>query len=515
MSLAAPAGAAAVSSAGPDTVSVTVYRNPDRSVDEAMNLDWLEGFALITETRTISLPPGDAEIRFEGVAGGILPQSAIVSGLPGGVSEKNRDARLLAPGALLDAHLGRRIHLRRTSRATGAVREMDAVVRTGPDDGVVLETADGIEALRCSGLSEALSYDSLPAGLSDKPTLAVRTHNDRGGTVTVTLSYLADQFDWQANYVAQIAQDGRTLDLFGWLTLANGNGESFVGARTQAVAGTLNRAETADDDPMLRQPWLAISCWPMGNTSSGLQAPPPPAPPPPPALYDMGEDIVVTAQRRAEVAMSAPVAAMMAGQEELGDLKLYRIPERVTVAANAMKQVAFLDRRKIAFDRVYTVIVDMGDENETQAAEIRLRTKNVAGRGLGLPLPSGQVAMFEPSAARPMLIGEAPLDDIAVGQDVELRVGDSPQVQFAQRMLDEGEDGEDRRRQRRYEIELTNANPHPVTVEVSLRRYSTELHLVGPSARLEQKNGRPLWIAKVPANGTARLRYKVRREEEE
>ena len=133
-------------SAAPENVSVTIYRDPNRSADRAMELQWLNGYALITETRRISIPAGDGEIRFEGVAGGILPESAIVTGLPEGVIEKNQDAWLLSPASLLDRSMGRRVHLRRTSAATGKVVEQEAVIRSGPGGAVVLQTAEGFEA---------------------------------------------------------------------------------------------------------------------------------------------------------------------------------------------------------------------------------------------------------------------------------------------------------------------------------------------------------------------------------
>ena len=109
---------AVVTSPAPERVSVTVYRNPDRGL-QPLNLQWLGGYALVSETRRVRLPAGESELRFEGVTSGIVPQSAIVTGLGEAVLEKNRDARLLSPGALLDASLGERLHLRRTSRATG------------------------------------------------------------------------------------------------------------------------------------------------------------------------------------------------------------------------------------------------------------------------------------------------------------------------------------------------------------------------------------------------------------
>ena len=83
MLLPAAAGAQPVAvSPRPDSVAVTVYRNPYASPGSRLNLSWLNGYALITETRRVTIPAGESELRFEGVAGGILPQSAIVAGLP-------------------------------------------------------------------------------------------------------------------------------------------------------------------------------------------------------------------------------------------------------------------------------------------------------------------------------------------------------------------------------------------------------------------------------------------------
>jgi hypothetical protein len=134
-----------------------------------MNIEWLNGFALISERRRIRLPAGESVVRFEGVAGGIVPQSAIVTGFPDGIVERNRDAYLLSPATLIDRSLGRRVHLRRTS-STGEVREQEAVVRSSAAGGVVLETPDGIEALRCTGVPETIVYDGVPDGLSPMPT---------------------------------------------------------------------------------------------------------------------------------------------------------------------------------------------------------------------------------------------------------------------------------------------------------------------------------------------------------
>jgi hypothetical protein len=494
---AAAAGAEPVArSAGPDSVAVTVYRAPGRAPGEAMDLRWLNGFALITETRRVSIPAGESDVRFEGVAGGILPESAIVSGFPDGVKEKNQDAWLLSPASLLDSSLGRRVHLRRTNERTGAVRETEAVVRSGAGGAVVLETPDGIEALRCDGLRSTLVYDRVPPGLSAKPTLSVRVRSPRATRATVTLSYIASGFDWQANYVADLSPDGAKLNLFAWLTLANGDETGFGRASTQAVAGRLNRSSHSPARP--QAPPLVLRCWPSGTTTSDLEE----------QVFER-EEIVVTGSRAlmemtppppVEVAAPPPPApAMMAQQEELGDLKLYRIPEPVTVAARSQKQVALLSRQGVKVETVYRL--DAYAPNPTDLGVNRvLRTRNDAAAGLGLPLPAGRMVLFGAGRARPILLGRGFVDDKAVGEEVEITVGAPPSVVArAVRLYPAFERGDD------WELTVSNALPTPVRFEAHLTEGSTKLLSDTPLGR---RDGRPLWAVTIPANGEASLRYR-------
>ena len=295
LTLSAPLSAQAiVSSPGPDRVAVTVYRNPDRGL-EPINLGWLGGYALVSERRHVRLPAGETELRFEGVTSGIVPQSAIVTGLGPAVLEKNRDAKLLSPGTLLDASLGERLTLRRTSRATGKTIVQDAIVRAS-GDGVVIQTEAGIEALRCTGLPETLLADRVPPGLSAKPTLSVRVRSPEPVEADVTLSYITNNFDWQANYVGELSDDGKRVSLFAWMTLANGDQTALADAQTQAVAGKLNR-ERVWVSPGEFKP-IQITCWPQGTTSDIAEAVP--------VTVLAAEDIAVTGSR---MMASAPLRA--------------------------------------------------------------------------------------------------------------------------------------------------------------------------------------------------------------
>src|SRR5687767_15028707 len=208
-----------------------------------MEREWPKGFAMITETRVVTLPRGESTLRFEGVAEGMVAVSAIVTGLPGGTIEKNRNASLLGPASLIDGTLGNRVTITRTNPATGVAVAEDAVVRTRADGGLILQTSAGFEAVRCSGLPEKLTFDRVPAGLSAQPVFSVDTLDPAGGTYTVELTYLAWGFDWQAHYVATLEEprprsnrsDDVRLRLISWLTLLNDNGQSFPDAELLVI----------------------------------------------------------------------------------------------------------------------------------------------------------------------------------------------------------------------------------------------------------------------------------------
>ena len=494
--IALPALASAqaiVVSPKPDKVAVTVYRDPDGGGE--MDLDWLEGFALITETRRVRLPAGEVDLRFEGVAGGLIPQSAVVSGLGDGVSEKNRDAKLLSPGTLIDAYLGQRVHLRRTSKVTGKVIEQEAIVRAS-GNGIVVQTATGVETLRCTGLNETLLAPGVPADLSAKPTLSVRARSAASVEATVTLTYLTSNFDWRAHYVATLAPDGKTMSLFAWLTLANGDETSFTDADTMAVAGRLNREQVERMQPEAQG--VAINCWPMQRThETGY-----PLPPPPEYERDYDEAIVITGSRvtRADLEAASPVTVIQAERENLGDLKLYRIPIPVSVASKSQKQVALLQQplARLTQLAVWNQSFQASAEEASPAQQL-LVFDNREKDGLGLPLPAGSFTLYTMRGGQPFLLGEGSMTDRAVGEKVEVGIDTSSSVRVIQREL------LSKNGTRHLEIVATNDSPEPQRFEA---RLTGNGGVKGAKGKLVRRDGRWVWATTIPANGSRSLKFR-------
>ena len=498
---AAPAAATpptAVALPRAERIAITVYRAPYGR--GTLNLDYLGGFATVTETRRVRLPRGPAILRFEGVAAGIVPASAVIEGLPGGTVEKNRDARLLSPASLVDGTLGRRVTLTRTTRATRRRTSEEATIVAGSNggrSGVVLRTASGIESLRCSGLPETLGFAEVPEGLSAKPVLSVTTVSPSARTVTVRLSYLAADFDWRASYVATLAHDGRTLDLFAWLTLANGNPEGFPAAEVNAVAGRVNR--TATPRLPVDAGALRLVCYPLGTTTSDLRS----------EEFE-SEDIVVTASRT--FALSAPPPppppapappAPPPPPEDLGDLKLYRVPSLVSVSARGQKQVALLARSGVAFDRRYRLAIYPGVLPPTPTA-IVLATRNTREAGLGIALPSGSTALY---AARPdgtrLLLGLGTLDDRTEGETFRIAAGTSRQVMVEQTL---GVNTPTETKANEARLTVTNANPFPVAVELPIGAPGQKIEAIEEA--LPRVDGIATWSPTIAPGGRTELRYR-------
>lgn len=506
-----------VTASEPSDISVTIYRAPYRN-GGSISLSALGGFAVVTETRTVRIPAGRSSLRFVGVVDGILPESAIISGLPGSVIEKNRDAALLSPSSLMRAVRGKVVTLKRTDPRTGKPALVTGEIISASDQGVVFQTAAGTESLRCTGLPETFRYTSGAEGLSARPTLSVMTRSARPIIATVTLTYIAEGFDWSANYTAHINPDGKTMDIGGWITLANGNGMSLPNARTQIVAGGLNRAYVQRF--YNNQPQVVARCWPSQRTHQiprKAERPYELVRPYFPDDFERMEEsdgMVMTAQRRNKSDMMPPPSPVMAmaapappppPPEQLGDLKLYRVPQRTTVAGMQLKQTRLVEQQGVPFERIHTTAIsamNYGSGTEQPAISVILRTKNTKANNLGLPLPAGAFVIEQDHFNRTMRIAEPLLRDTAEDEKIELFSGLSPDVTITRRTV--------RREGNKHwvEVEIANARPDAITFELKVPTYGFQ-RIVEASAQWEKRDGVPLFLVQLASGASVTLRFAV------
>ena len=499
----------------PESVSVVVYR--DRPVDTTELLrrsrqSWSrldqEGLALIVEKRVVDVPAGDGVIRFKGLATGIVPHSATVEGLPAELLEQNADYDLISPANVLERAIGETVTVVRTNASSGEVVEQSGVLRAGTN-GAVVEINGRFEALDCSGLTERLVFESVPEGLGATPTLSIKTRAEQAGRYEITLAYLATGLQWSADYVARVSPDESTINLEGWITLANFGGTSFADAPVVVVAGDL--ARDADTRPIqLRTRYANTTCWPQQRSHEGweyaeyraeYEGPPLPPPPPTPApamMRAMAEEIVVTGNR------------VKAKQEDLGDYKAYVLPHLTTVAARQTKQVLFLAQDNIAVERVLVASILPDDEAAPpRPLTVELRAKNDEASGLGLPVPEGSVAFYISTADLPTAYaGRDTLADTAVGLPVRLEFQSNALVTSkVLETADEHQGSGTRRRQvDSYQITLNNSSDRAVSVEMPLDWRSNargfRIEREGLRSQIDADTGRRVWRIQLASGQT-------------
>jgi hypothetical protein len=456
--LFACSGALAETPVGADkqtAIAVTIYNND---------------LALVRDSRTVALAQGENDLAFIEVSAGIRPETALLTGRGAALDivEQNFDFDLLTPQKLLEKSVGQTIRVVRTNPETGADTTEDATVLSVAEGQVVLKIGDRIEVTPPG----RLVYSAVPANLRDRPTLVVKLDSKQAGDAQVDLSYLTHGLSWAADYVAELAPDEKTMSLNGWVTLTNMSGIAYKDAKLQLVAGEVNQYQPQPPMPMV-----------MGMAD----------------------------------AAAAPREKMR--QEAAFEYHLYSLDRPTTLQQNQTKQVALLAADAIPVEKQYVLanVAQLANSygariGETQRinAEVRMKIRNEEASHLGIPLPAGVVRVYKAdSGGDAIFVGEDHIDHTPNKEQIDLMLGRAFDVTARGKQVS-FEKVSDNVYENSYEIEVKNAKKEPVTVTV--REF-----VPGDWKMLEEsvKHDKPdsataEWQLPVPAEGSAKLTYKVR-----
>jgi hypothetical protein len=433
-----------------EAVAVTVYN---------------DDLALVKERRRVDLPAGLVRLSLREVAAQMRPETALlraVSGPPLALIEQNFDFDLLTPQKLLEKYVGREVTVIRSHPTTGEERrELATVLAAG--QGTVLRFADRIE----TGVPGRLAFDSVPANLRDRPTLSILLEA-AGGKQAVELSYLTGGLSWKADYVANLASDGKTLDLNGWVTLTNRSGAGFDNSTLQLVAGTVNRVRAPEQ------------------------------------------------RAYALTAMAPRAKAVEPAQEALLDYHLYSFERATSIADNQTKQLALLSASAVPVRREYLLAGNdwyyrdrYGLLGQKLKPAVFIEFENRGGQ-LGKPLPAGIVRVYaRDSRGAAQFVGEDRMAHTAKNEKLRLRLGEAFDI-TAERKQTSYRKIADNVVETAYRIDLRNAKDEAVTVRVE-EPLPGDWEMIQESQKHTKESARvAVWQVDVPAAGSAMLEYAVR-----
>lgn len=224
--------------------TITVYND---------NLAMVKDSSIIT-----NLKKGLNIVRFHGVASGIKPDSvsfkSLTDQLTTQVLEQNYEYDLVSAGKALGKYIDNDIKILMDDGKTRAgklvsfesnLSEMNVRINeyrvTGKGQGTITITdEDGkLEVIPFNSVRE-IKLGKLPPNMVTKPTLVWELDVRNPGEHQVEVGYLTEGMFWDADYVAIVAPDDKSIDFKGWVTLRNNSGNTFPDASLKLIAGDVN-----------------------------------------------------------------------------------------------------------------------------------------------------------------------------------------------------------------------------------------------------------------------------------
>lgn len=413
-----------------------------------------QGAALVTEHRSLRLQAGEQSVIWPGLPRELLAETLMLTGA--GVQLTGyRDSRgLPRPEALWERFVGETVTLRREDGQGGDVE------RRG-----VLLSAAGAPVVRVDDRVEVLDARSpwriaapWPEDLPETPALALDIRSASAGTRGLTLTYQTGGLGWNTEYVARYDDKARRLALRANALIRNQSGGDWNGAELTLVAGEIARAANRGAMPMR----LA-----MAEAADGVTP------------------------------------------ESGFEYYRYRLPSPVTLRNGETLSLGLLDGAELEVEREYRVEGGwrrVGDTPRANAA-IRLSFDNQLDR----PLPAGTVRVYDTGRGindPPQLLGEDAIGHTPEGAAAALTLGRAFDITAERVVEEERRDGAARESERR--IVVSNAKDEPVKVRI-VESLPGNWEIVSQNLPHEKLDAnRASWVVGVPANGKARLSYRVR-----
>jgi hypothetical protein len=439
-----------------------------------------QDLALVKDHRTLDLAAGLNEVRFADVAAQIDPTSVHFRSLtdPDGtlVQEQNYEYDIVGSAKLLRKYVDQEVSL-----VTQDGQRYTGTLLSGNDD-VILQAAGGeVTVVKLDQIKE-FSFPTLPEGLITKPTLVWQLESAQAASQDVEVTYMTGGINWQANYIVVLADDEKTIDLDGWVTLNNRSGASYTDAKLKLIAGDIHRAST------------------QGIAMDSR------------AVY-------------AEAAAPEPEVA----ERQFFEYHLYEVQRPVTVKDQQTKQIEFVtgsgvptekffvyDGSQMTFWGSYQPVDDPSyGTSSNKKVMVMLEFSNAEEAGLGIPLPKGTLRVFKKDVdGSTLLIGEDAIDHTPKDEQVRLYIGDAFDIVGERVQTDFRADYDDDWMEESFEITLRNHKAEDVEVRVVEHLYRwSEWKILDASQDYAKTDAQTIeYRVPVKANGEATVTYTARYE---
>jgi len=430
--------------------------------------------ALVRDVRNLTLPSGTFRLKFMDIAATVNPATVHFRSLTDpdklGVIEQNYEYDLLEPAKLLHKYVGKEITLVRSYQDNGTTKHEEIKATLLSDNnGQVWKIGNDIVT---GGYAESYRFPDIPANLYDRPTLLMSLENSGSRKQQIEASYLAGNLSWNSDYVLTIARDDKAADLDGWVTLVNNSGTAFHNARLQLVAGDLNR------------------------------------------LPANGRNDVMEMRAMAKAVPAAPQFQ----QENFSEYHLYTLGRRTSVEDKETKQISLLQGTDVPVQKIFVVNGQNYYYHNRQnpgspikdAVMVYYKFKNDEKAGLGIPIPAGNVRVYQKDSKGGILfVGEDRIDHTPKDESISIHIGNAFDV-VSERKQTDFKSISSNVWEMEFEITLRNHKDSPIAVQVN-EPIGGDWEMLNSSYKYTKTSA---WAAQfnvpIDKNGTSVLRYRIR-----
>ena len=220
----------------------------------------------------------------------------------------------------------------------------------------------------------------------------------------------------------------------------------------------------------------------------------------------------------AQGASAMPAAPKMM-EEQSFEYHLYRLDTPTTIQQNQTKQVALMAASGVPVTKQY-LITDAANiwgrystsfgEADRVNATVKLKFVNDEKSKVGVPLPKGIVRVYKAdSQGEAIFVGEDSIDHTPKNEDVNLTLGQAFDITARAKQTD-FEQISDRVYENEYEVEIKNAKPDKITVDLR-EQVPGDWKMIKESQEHKKLDSQTAgWLIDVPANGSTKLTYRVR-----
>ncbi|MEA3456302.1 MAG: hypothetical protein U9R26_07320 [Campylobacterota bacterium] len=341
--------------------------------------------AMISEKRSAAIDsPGRVKLMYPGVPSMIDTSSVIASfSQQTSLFSQNYSYDVISRASLLKYHLGKTVNY---------FEKEDSVE---PKEGTLLAANPLLVREKDMGLIFSpyqVLFPDIPKAMAIKPSLFWNIETE-AKQLDIGLKYLTKGLSWKSDYTIDLTND-TTLDLNSWITITNDSGATYEDANITVLAGDVNMPQEQEARRVYAKRRMATVAEDGGNIQN----------------------------------------------EAFSGYHIYKIPFRETIKDKEKKQISFIQKKEIAYEKyafnTEAFYFSNFGERKLSFSQI-IEFENSEKNHLGIPLPKGTVRVYkEDQSSVSRFVGAANITDIPKDEKVKLTIGKYFDIVGKERVID-------------------------------------------------------------------------------